>query len=376
MPTTRAAIAAAAQKFDDGLPAATKTSDPSATAAPIRNSRARALLPAMPKPVRSSRLRKIGPASSARSRRDARTNGVGRSASSSPGTTHVHASGSADARAPRAGDDFVDHPAGIAHLPGRPRLAVLLRGGTLGDQRVEHVVDVATTRREDVVHEPLGGVLAQSPGQPGEDLFGRQLVAVTVQVGPHRRSTSTTRPDSRRRASSSATPVSRQTSGSATHSAFQPRPSRSCPTTIPSVSTCGVGADQSGQRVQVLAALGIALVRHRDAADRVGRGRLAQLADLRPLQLVDLVADPGQGAADHRQQCAELRDPIPRGEPRDARVGQSQLGTELGAQLQHRAVRRTPGCPRLHRAGRPAIADVPPTAAEDGVEPRRPTTRP
>ena len=31
--------------------------------------------------------------------------------------------------------------------------------------------------------------------------------------------------------------VSRQTSGSATHSAFQPRPSRSCPTTIPSVSS-------------------------------------------------------------------------------------------------------------------------------------------
>ena len=57
MPMTRAAIAAAAQKFDEALPAATKTSALSAAAAPIRNSRARALLPAMPKPVRSSRLR-------------------------------------------------------------------------------------------------------------------------------------------------------------------------------------------------------------------------------------------------------------------------------------------------------------------------------
>ena len=57
MPTTRAAIAAAAQKFDDGLPAATKTSAfrrlprRSGTPGPAP------CCPAMPKPVRSSRLR-------------------------------------------------------------------------------------------------------------------------------------------------------------------------------------------------------------------------------------------------------------------------------------------------------------------------------
>jgi hypothetical protein len=44
---------------------------------------------------------------------------------------------------PSAGDDVIDHPAGIAHFPGCPRLPVLLRGDTVGDQRVEHVVDVA-----------------------------------------------------------------------------------------------------------------------------------------------------------------------------------------------------------------------------------------
>jgi hypothetical protein len=42
-----------------------------------------------------------------------------------------------------------------------------------------------------------------------------------------------------------------------------------------------VRADESRQGVHVLTALGIALVRHRDAADGVPRGRLAQLADLR-----------------------------------------------------------------------------------------------
>ena len=41
-------------------------------------------------------------------------------------------------------------------------------------------------------------------------------------------------------------------------------------------------------------------------------GRLTQLTDLGSLQLVDLVADPGESGADHREQTTELSDPIAR----------------------------------------------------------------
>src|SRR6185437_16649332 len=72
------------------------------------------------------------------------------------------------------------------------------------------------------------------------------------------------------------------------------------------------------------------LVRHRDAADRAVRRGLAQLADLRSLELVHLAADPGQGAADQREELGELRAAVARRQPRDARVGQAERGSEAG----------------------------------------------
>ena len=96
----------------------------------------------------------------------------------------------------------------------------------------------------------------------------------------------------------------------------------------------GVGAGQSGHRVEMLAAFGIAFVRHGDAADGVGSRGLTQLADLGSLELIHLIADPGKRAADHGQHAPELRDPVAGGEPGDSRVGQSELGTELGTQPQ------------------------------------------
>ena len=47
---------------------------------------------------------------------------------------------------------------------------------------------------------------------------------------------------------------------------------------------------------EVLGALRVALLRHRDAADHALGRRLGQLADLGPLEVVDLVADPRQRA--------------------------------------------------------------------------------
>ena len=57
----------------------------------------------------------------------------------------------------------------------------------------------------------------------------------------------------------------------------------------------GLGPDGPGQGDEVLGDLGIALVRHGDRADRAGGEGLAQLTDLRPLQLVDLVANLAGG---------------------------------------------------------------------------------
>ena len=51
----------------------------------------------------------------------------------------------------------------------------------------------------------------------------------------------------------------------------------------------------------------------------VGR-RLAQLADLRPLEVVDLVADLRQRAGDEREQPDQLGDAVAGGEPRDRRA--------------------------------------------------------
>src|SRR5213595_2465526 len=84
----------------------------------------------------------------------------------------------------------------------------------------------------------------------------------------------------------------------------------------------------------MLAAFGIAFVRHGDAADGVGSRGLAQLANLGSLELVHFVADPGKRAADHGQYDPKLGNPVTGGKPGDPRVGQPELGTELGAQLQ------------------------------------------
>ena len=78
----------------------------------------------------------------------------------------------------------------------------------------------------------------------------------------------------------------------------------------------------------MLARLRVVLVRHGDAADRPGRSRLGQLADLRPLQLVHLAADPRQGAGDQREELGEFRAAVAGREPGDAGIGQPELGAE------------------------------------------------
>src|SRR5690606_29293259 len=74
-----------------------------------------------------------------------------------------------------------------------------------------------------------------------------------------------------------------------------------------------------------------ALVVHGDAADHPFGARFAQLADLGPLQFVDLVADPRQRAGDHGEQGAELGDPVAGAQPGDDGVGQPEVGGEPGA---------------------------------------------
>ena len=60
------------------------------------------------------------------------------------------------------------------------------------------------------------------------------------------------------------------------------------------------------------------------------RGRLAQLADLRPLQFVHLTADARQRAADQREQLGELRAAVAGGQPGYAGIGQAERGAETG----------------------------------------------
>src|SRR5262249_57217738 len=55
-----------------------------------------------------------------------------------------------------------------------------------------------------------------------------------------------------------------------------------------------------------------------------------KLADLRPLQLVDLAADPGERPADQREHLGELGRAVPGGEPGEAGTGQAELGPEPG----------------------------------------------
>ena len=160
-------------------------------------------------------------------------------------------------------------------------------------------------------------------------------------------STSTIRPDSSRRASCErdAGRAGRPRAARPTRPSSRARRVRGRPT-MPSASTPALARTSRASGVQVLAALGVALVRHGDAADVPRCRRLAQLADLGSLQLVDLVADARQRAADHRR----ARRRTPRGGPaRSARrcpgSRQAQLGAELRAQRQAVRARRSPSTP-------------------------------
>ena len=185
---------------------------------------------------------------------------------------------------------------------------------------------------------------------------------------------STSRPSISSRAICREAQVSRQTSGRATHSAFQLR------------AVAFRGADHAleqdgrgrtgepGQGVEVLAALGVALVRHRDAADDVRVGRLAQLADLWALQLVDLEADAGEAARDHREHGSDLRHPVPSRQPRDARVGQAER-CRSGPAPPAPPVRGPRACRRRRRAGR-RTSGGPRRASGPGADASRRPTRP
>src|SRR6266536_2004647 len=106
----------------------------------------------------------------------------------------------------------------------------------------------------------------------------------------------------------SATAVSRQTSGSATHSAFQPRPSRSCCCAIPSASTpaCALTSLATVSRCSLDSGL-----------------RLCGM-----VMLPTAPAEAGQGSADEGEHLRELGDAIPGRQPGDDRIGQTELRAE------------------------------------------------
>ena len=254
----------------DGLPAATKTSDPSASGRAEQELQGPRLVAGDAEAGQVVTLEEERPGVRARAPAAARAPAgsaggpVGPEDGSGPCV-----SGSVARATPGAGDDLVDHP--CRHRPP-PRSSTPARSCSVARPRRP-----ARRARRCTSRLPGASTSCIAAGRRAcPCLWSARRASARTPAGRRDRSrlariasTSTTSPDSRRRASCSATPVSRHTSGSATHSAFQPRPSRSCPTTMPSVSTCGVGPGQSRQRVQVLAALGIALVRHRDAADGV-----------------------------------------------------------------------------------------------------------
>ena len=95
----------------------------------------------------------------------------------------------------------------------------------------------------------------------------------------------------------------------------------------------GRRAHQPGQGDDLLAALGVALVGHGDAADRGQRSRLGHLADLAALQVVDLVGHPGQRGRGQGGVGGQLGHPVPGGEPGDGRLAQAQAGAEAPPQL-------------------------------------------
>ena len=234
----------------------------------------------------------------------------------------------------------------------------------------------AATRAQGGLQGALRGVLAQPAGERGEDLLaaGRSPSRLRAHRGgvdlETRRASST--------ASAVAVAVSRHTSGQRDPLGLPAAPVALVPADHALDEHAGVGADQPGEGVEVLAALGVALVRHGDAADRAAVGRLAQLADLRALQLVDLVADPRQGAADHREQRRRTRRPGPARSATRCR-GRASPSSAQNRRRSARPLRRRrtgQGADRRRRAGRPASAVRPRAAGRGGGGPRRPTTRP
>src|SRR5207248_1330953 len=85
---------------------------------------------------------------------------------------------------------------------------------------------------------------------------------------------------------------------------------------------------------EVFGDLGVALVGHGNAADRARHESLAHLADLRALQVVDLVADLFERGGDHGQKVHELNLRVPRRDPGDVGRAQSQLGQEYLLKLE------------------------------------------
>ena len=249
------------------VPPVTRTSAPSASACAEERTPAGApCCRRRAKPVRSSRLtcRRASPRAAARRGAAPRASAArpARSARAAP-----------PARAARgAGDDQVDH---LAAAPGGRAPARRPRASRSRSDAASVVAVAAPAVAQGVVQSGLRRVLAQPRGEHGERLLAAGPAVEVGAASPRRR------PPGRRRArprSRSRCAVSRHTSGSATHSAFQLRPSRSCGADHPLDQHAGRCPGEPGQGVQVLAALGVALVRHGDAADdaRAGWARAAR----------------------------------------------------------------------------------------------------
>ena len=86
----------------------------------------------------------------------------------------------------------------------------------------------------------------------------------------------------------------------------------------------GVGPHHARQRSEMLGRLRIALVRHGDAADALGEGSLAKLADLVALQVVDLVADPVGRAGREDEQVRPFGEDVAARRPRHVGLSQAE----------------------------------------------------
>ena len=93
-------------------------------------------------------------------------------------------------------------------------------------------------------------------------------------------------------------------------------------------------AGEAGQGTQMLGDLGVALVRHRNAAHRARHQAFAQFGDLAALQVVDLVADAVGRAAEQRQQVAPFGVYVAAVGPGNCRSLQTQTLRKSGLHLQ------------------------------------------